>query len=597
MISFENPAGLWLLLGIPVFILIWLIRLQHESRTVSSSYIWRLSDRFMKKRVPVTRLKKWLTFLLQLLLIAGAALLAAHPVWHSGELIDYVAILDASASMQAQMADGQTRWDEAVRQITELAGETAKGHRISILLAGEEPVWLLQEGTSSAEAEAVLNAAECGWGGADITGAMTLAQLFADAHANTEITLYTDQTVTEAEGLTVVSLNDGSWNAAVTGLSVTQTGTDSYTVTGTVTSCGWASRLNVGLKLNDRLKDTAAVTCESDVPQTVTFEVFGVSDLTTVELYMEPNDALSVDDRYVLCVPEETVCNTLLVTDTPLYLKNALLALDRGAADTVGTAGYTGQSGYDLYIFDGFVPSVLPTDGMVLLIDPVTLPEGLTPAGTSDSAALLLPATGIDPTQEKLLADLQLREITVASHQVVQYGAAWTSLLTCGGNSVLLTRDTGDLAVLLFDLHDSNLPMLTDFLTLLRNCQDLAVQPLLDTQDVTIGNSVMVTVPEDAAEAVITDPNGKNVTLTGSGAVSPVVPGVYEASAGARQVAFFAHISTEESSAQQLEDLTLTHPEHTESLQEATSGLWKLLAGLLLILLLIEWSMYTHEQS
>ena len=409
MISFENPAGLWLLLGIPVLILIWLIRPQHDSRTVSSSYIWRLSDRFMKKRVPVTRLKKWLTFLLQLLLITGAALLAAHPVWHSGELIDYVAILDASASMQATTADGQTRWDEAVRQITEQAGETAKGHRISILLAGEDPVWLLQEGTSAAEAEAVLSTADCGWGSADITGAMTLAQLFSDAHANTEITLYTDQTVTEAEGLTVVSLNDGSWNAAITGLSVTQAGTDSYTVAGTVISYGGSAVLTVGLKADGRLKGSASVTCESDVPQTVTFEVSGVSDLTTVELYMEPNDALAADDRYVLCVPEQTVCNTLLVTDTPLYLQNAMLALDRGAADTVGTAGYTGQSGYDLYIFDGVVPSVLPTDGMVLLIDPDSMPEGLTLAGTSDSAALLLPAADIDLSEEKLLVDLQLR--------------------------------------------------------------------------------------------------------------------------------------------------------------------------------------------
>ena len=409
MISFENPAGLWLLLGIPVLILIWLIRPQHESRTVSSSYIWRLSDRFMKKRVPVTRLKKWLTFLLQLLLIAGTALLAAHPVWHSGELIDYVAIMDASASMQATTADGQTRWDEAVRQITELAGETAKGHRVSILLAGEEPVWLLQEGTSSAETEAVLNAAKCGWGGADITGAMTLAQLFSDAHANTEITLYTDQTVAEAEGLTVVSLNDGSWNAAITGLSVTQAGTDSYTVAGTVISYGGSAVLTVGLKADGRLKGTASVTCESDISQTVTFDISGMSGLTTVELYMEPGDALAADDSYVLCVPEETTCGTLLVTDTPLYLQNALLALNRGAADTVGTSGYTGQTGYDLYIFDGYVPAVLPQDGMVLLIDPDSMPDGLIMVGISDSAALLLPAADIDLSEEKLLVDLQLR--------------------------------------------------------------------------------------------------------------------------------------------------------------------------------------------
>ncbi len=52
--SFQNPAGLWLLLGIPVLIAIWLIRPQHENRRVSSSYIWRLSDRFMKRRLPIT---------------------------------------------------------------------------------------------------------------------------------------------------------------------------------------------------------------------------------------------------------------------------------------------------------------------------------------------------------------------------------------------------------------------------------------------------------------------------------------------------------------------------------------------------------------
>ena len=51
--SFMNPSGLWLLLGIPVLIILYLIKAQHEDRPVSSTYIWKLSSRFMKKRLPI----------------------------------------------------------------------------------------------------------------------------------------------------------------------------------------------------------------------------------------------------------------------------------------------------------------------------------------------------------------------------------------------------------------------------------------------------------------------------------------------------------------------------------------------------------------
>ena len=53
-----NPAGLWFLLGIPVLIVIYLIKAQHEDRAVSSTFIWKLSSRFMKKRQPLQKLRR-----------------------------------------------------------------------------------------------------------------------------------------------------------------------------------------------------------------------------------------------------------------------------------------------------------------------------------------------------------------------------------------------------------------------------------------------------------------------------------------------------------------------------------------------------------
>ena len=65
--KFLNPAGLWLLLGVPVLILIYLIKSRHTDLPVSSTYLWRLSERFRKKRLPVQRFRNILLFLLQLL--------------------------------------------------------------------------------------------------------------------------------------------------------------------------------------------------------------------------------------------------------------------------------------------------------------------------------------------------------------------------------------------------------------------------------------------------------------------------------------------------------------------------------------------------
>ena len=67
--KFLNPAGLWLLLGIPVLIFIYLIRPHHEERAVSSTFMWKLSQKFMKKKLPLQRLRRFFLFLLQILLI------------------------------------------------------------------------------------------------------------------------------------------------------------------------------------------------------------------------------------------------------------------------------------------------------------------------------------------------------------------------------------------------------------------------------------------------------------------------------------------------------------------------------------------------
>ena len=50
--SFLNPAGLWGLLGIPVLILIYLIKPKFQEKLVTSTFIWKLSKKYQKKKLP-----------------------------------------------------------------------------------------------------------------------------------------------------------------------------------------------------------------------------------------------------------------------------------------------------------------------------------------------------------------------------------------------------------------------------------------------------------------------------------------------------------------------------------------------------------------
>ena len=149
--SFLNPAGLWLLLGVPVLILVYLIRVRHEDRPVSSTFIWKLSSRFMKKRLPVQQIKKFLTFLLQLLIIVTVALLAARPAIISGPSCDYIAIIDGSASMQNADDTGKTRFQYALEEVETLAVQAERGHTVSVLVANNAPSWLIKNSTSKKE--------------------------------------------------------------------------------------------------------------------------------------------------------------------------------------------------------------------------------------------------------------------------------------------------------------------------------------------------------------------------------------------------------------------------------------------------------------
>ena len=104
------PLGLIGLIGVPLLILIYILKSKYKETTVASTFLWELSDKFMKKKQPFSTLKGLLSLILQILCVIFVSLSLSHPILHLKDSAkNYLFILDESASMNME-CEGKTRF-------------------------------------------------------------------------------------------------------------------------------------------------------------------------------------------------------------------------------------------------------------------------------------------------------------------------------------------------------------------------------------------------------------------------------------------------------------------------------------------------------
>ena len=601
--SFLNPNGLWLLLGVPALIIIYLIKAQHEDRPVSSTYIWKLSSRFMKKQLPMQKIKKILMFLLQLMIIVAVSLLAARPAVVNGKSCNYIAIIDASASMQTTDETGTSRFEYALAQVEELSGEISNGHSVSIILAADSASWLVQESTSQNEVKLALNNAKCTNGSCDTAEAIELAELLCQRSSNAQVLFFTDNEYTETENIQVTNLNKNEWNVSVSSITAkaVQKGT---TFTGNVISYNRDATVTVGLRIDGQIVDAQIIDCTQNVSTTITFTEEDVSSYDTAEVFIETSDALQADNSYAICRKSDRTYSVLLISESPLYLESALNALGTCEVTVISSLEEAELSGQDLYIFDGISPESYPEDGSVLVFGTHQLPDGLTAGSAIDTSAVLRMNT---EQQSDLFEGLSLLETAVTNYSALNGNTAWEPLFYCDDAAVLATKEIGSglqFTVVSFDLHDSNLPMQTDFVVFMRNLVEFSVPAFLKDTDHTAGGTVALTVMPAAQQLYVELPDDSIKALSTAGSISSVAVdevGVYTAvmttADGGEYVDFFVHIPDGESTTYTVSELSVELSSDTEThAEDAISEVWFWLSLGMLLIVLTEWGWYYHEQ-
>ena len=507
------PWGLLGLISIALLILIYILKPKYQDKKVASTYIWKLSLKYAKRKVPFQWLQSSVIFIIELLILSLIALTMSFPqVVLASKSGEKIVILDASASMTAEY-NGKTRFDRAKSEISSMIDETTVSHKISIILADEKPSFVIRRSDSASYAKQKLFEAECSLSEPDISGAMELAEDILAENPNSAVYLFTDCDYADSGKVEVVNVASSEWNAAILDFTAKRE-KGRIVFTAEISSYGKAAEIAVSLKIDGKAQMPRLADCKEDETVKVVWDDLDISSYERAEIHISADDSFSYDNDFCLYSDTNESFNVQLVAqDTDLgFLLSAFRSTEKCRITTVrytseeesgGSTATEKSSGFDLYVYDNYVPDVLPKDGAVWFINPPSpLPVslGLTVSGTRKSDFTLSSSGSNSETAEAVLKTITPSRVRVTEYTRITSYAGYESILQINSDPVLLVRNENGLktVVIPFDIHNSDLPIVPTFSLFINALCDYSMAHTMEKTLYEVGETVRLNAKADA---------------------------------------------------------------------------------------------------
>ena len=601
--SWLTPLGFLGLIGLLVLILIYIIKPNYQNKIISSTFVWKLSLKYKKNKLPISKLRNILILICQILVIVIASMMLAQPYFAEEDettSAKKVFVLDASASMMAKVNLEETRFDRALFEIEEEIEKTLKleNSEVSIILAHDNASFLIQQANALAKGEitevltdlkaSAANEQACTYGDADIIGAMKLAEKLTAFTPDVEVILYTDTYYIDAGNVTVKNVNgEQDFNVAVLDARMIKFD-NRYTLEVDVVCYGQNRNVTVyaivegkkntddetedeldgiidGLaptsfevSVSENLRDGEITTLsipgfskddfstEGEYSETYRTEcpyLFETVSYNTVTARVEEDDSFPADDSFNLVGGEKLPLKILYSSNNPNnYFSTAFRIIreklkyrwDIQFKEFIVIPEMRDQviptEGYDIYIYERYMPETLPEDGITIISDPLFDISG---AGFKiGSEKYLKELTSLSSEEEHpIIKNLTPEEIGITKYtEIMNPDASYIPLLYCGMEPVLYAtdkNDTGSKVVLMpFSLNYSNLPIVVDFPLMMYNIVEYYMPSTITNYIYDVNQSVQVN--SRGEDLTVITPDGYTHVLTEfPNKVTVTVPGMY----------------------------------------------------------------------
>lgn len=523
--SFVNPLGFLGLIAVPVLILIYILKRKYTEQVISSTYLWTLSERFLRRKNPISRITGIISLILQIFIVIFISLAIANPVFVlKGMANDYCFVLDASGSMNMTL-DGSTRFERARDVIEQRIRDSAEGSYYTLVVVGDVTSVEYRDMEDKATAIQRLGEVQPSQSDADTGAANLRANEYFTANPSVNVVFVTDKNYSQHENVEVINVTAAESNYAVTDAeySVARTG---VTVTGTLYSYAADAQLNVDVFADGAESAAASAQCEVKQGVGTSFTVNLSQDyvgFSSIRVQIRETDSLPDDNAVILYQRESAATySTLIVSDAPFFLEATFATFGNMQRKVIATEDYDPAvySGYGLYVFDSFSPAEMPSDGAVWFVNPTSNVKG---SGFTNGSAIVseeaikmqLNSSTSTKVQTLLKDTIASEELLASMTQYVKcrLNGTFITLASCNGDPVIFAGSNNydnREVVFAFNLRETTDFVLSyNYLILMRNLIDYTFPALVDDGTFYCGDALTVNVLTGCTAIRVDSPSGK----------------------------------------------------------------------------------------
>ncbi|MEA5085416.1 MAG: BatA and WFA domain-containing protein [Lachnospiraceae bacterium] len=503
--NFINPLGFLALIGIPLIVLMYILKQKFQKHEVSSMMLWKKVLEQSEGQKWRQKLRRNILMFLQILSVLLVALALANPfILAQAQREDYVLVLDASLSMQAT-DENPTRFEKAKEDINKLIDNTPNNTMFSLVVLDDSPSVLVNRSTEKSVVKNSLMKIQPKSTGADEEALTSLLKVLeGDIGAN--VYVFTDKNIdTGIDGANTVVYGESDNNCAIKLVSET----DGLVLVQAECYSSEESTRTIALFGDGVIIDTADVSfTQKGESRDMVFDLNGEQPkIITAKVITE--DILEEDNSYNLAIRTGNSKKALLVSKGNLFLEKAVSLINGVDLYKKSVNEIEGLSGYDIYIFDGCMPQQLPTDGQLWILDPPEDNGFIETKATTGVTDIEVNSNLFSEHAEKM--DFSVNEAGIASVPV------WGEKIISGKDGALVfAGELNDqkICVFSFDLHKSNLPLKKEFPIIVYNIMNYFVpDSATGVTQIFSGNRVNLNILPKAIGSSIVFPDGSETAL------------------------------------------------------------------------------------
>jgi Ca-activated chloride channel family protein len=451
----------------------YMLRLRRREMMVSSTMLWQKLLRDREANAPWQKLRRNLLLFLQLLILAALVLALARPFIPIPSVISgsTVVLLDASASMQADDI-ASNRFEAAKTETEGLINDLGGDNQMTLIHVGHTPTVLASATNDKAVLRRSLAAAQPTTATPNWDAALALAAGAAQGFRDGRIVIVSDGGVTGdlpplPTAPVYLPIGESSANLTISALATRGTETGPQLFASVANQGEFDQEGLFTLLLDETLYDSRRVSIPAGSTANLTWDLPDGTVAIEARLSDHENDNLVLDD-VAFAVHEGGVTNrALLVTEGNLFLEQVFSVLPGVEAFKAAPDSDLTEEEFDLYVFDGVsLPDPLPQADM-LIINP---PLGSSTDGLLNVTDTFSDTVAIRLADSPLLQFVDWRDVNI--REAKQVVAPWAQpLVEAEGGALVLTGEQNGhrIAVLPFDLRDSDLPLQIAFPVLMAN--------------------------------------------------------------------------------------------------------------------------------